>query len=342
MTVKPDWPRPTNSDPAPPASEPPAPKGTFSLENRPAAGLYLFGWLLTGLGLGLLFVAVQTRPPVGGLLLMGALLTLFLGLSAAAGYQIVARRSRPEAMFHGASPLLLLGLQLVISIAFGTAWLALGLPDPATSALGFLIISITLLAGYFLVVWLFGVRSGAMTWQDLGVPASRSASRWLSDIGFGAGVMLIVWPLATGAAAILATLLDSSTPDIVPPVATPLELALTALSAGILVPIGEELLFRGYSLTAWLRDLGPRSALIRSTLFFAFAHILSVTATSFDAGVRQALLTVVVITPVGAALGWIFLRRGLIASIAGHATFNLIGVVLLALTQLFPVTPPAG
>jgi membrane protease YdiL (CAAX protease family) len=43
-----------------------------------------------------------------------------------------------------------------------------------------------------------------------------------------------------------------------------------------------------------------------------------------------------VITPVGAALGWLFLRRGLIAAIAGHATFNLIGVVLLALAQNLP------
>jgi membrane protease YdiL (CAAX protease family) len=322
--------------------EPPRSGGTFSLEGRPAAGLYLFGWLLTAIGFGLLFVAVQTRPPIGGLLLMGALLVLFLGLASAAGYQIVARRTRPASMFHGASPLLLLGLQLVVSIAFGTAWLALGLPDPGSSSVGFLVISVTLLASYFLVVWLFGVRSGALTWQDLGIPAPASFGRLLGDIGFGTGVMIIVWPIATGLAAILATLLGSSTPDIVPPVQTPAEILLTALAAGILVPIGEELLFRGYSLTAWLRDLGPRSALIRSTLFFAFAHILSVTATSFDSGVRQALLTVVVITPVGAALGWIFLRRGLVASIAGHATFNLIGVVLLALTQLFPLTPPAG
>jgi len=54
-------------------------------------------------------------------------------------------------------------------------------------------------------------------------------------------------------------------------------------------------------------------------------------------------LTVVVIIPVGLALGWLFLRRGLIASIAGHATFNLIGVILIALAQSMPqVTPPTG
>ncbi len=64
------------------------------------------------------------------------------------------------------------------------------------------------------------------------------------------------------------------------------------------------------------------------------------TAATFDDGVRQALLTVVVITPVGVTLGWLFLRRGLVASIAGHATFNLIGVVLIALAQnLLPPGP---
>jgi len=49
-----------------------------------------------------------------------------------------------------------------------------------------------------------------------------------------------------------------------------------------------------------------------------------------------------VITPVGAVLGWLFLRRGLVASIAGHATFNLIGVLLVALTQLLPTGPLPG
>ena len=155
--------------------------------------------------------------------------------------------------------------------------------------------------------------------------------------------MLVVWPLVTVLTALLALTLNSSPPDVVPQVRSGFDILLTALGAAFLVPIGEELLFRGYSLTAWLRDRGPRSALVRSTLFFAFAHVLGVTAATFDEGVRQAVLTVVVITPVGATLGWLFLRRGLIASIAGHATFNLISVLLIALAQNLPqVSPPAA
>lgn len=322
--------------------EAPRPGKTFSLEGRPAAGLYLVGWLLTGVGLGLLFVALQVAPPVGGVLLMAALLMLGAGFSAAAGYQVVARRRRSPSQFHGASPPLLLGLQLVLSVALGIPLLVLGVPDPTSSAVGFLVVSVTLMATYVCVVWLFGVRTGAVSWSEMGFPRRASVGRLLGDIGFGFGTMLVVWPLTTLLVVLLALLLNSAPPDVVPPVQSVPDTLLIALGAGLLVPIGEEVLFRGYALTAWLRDLGPRSALIRSTLFFAVAHILSVSATSFDEGARQALLTVVVITPVGAALGWIFLRRGLVAAIAGHATFNLIGVLLVALGQLLPEVPAPG
>ena len=119
---------------------------------------------------------------------------------------------------------------------------------------------------------------------------------------------------------------------------TALETLFVVVGACILIQIGEELLFRGYSLTAWLRDLGPRSALIRTTLFFGLAHILNITVdqnqngAALD-GLKQALLEFLVIAPVGFVLGWIFLRRGLLASIAGHASFNLYGVLLLILYQ---------
>src|SRR6186997_186957 len=155
MTQVPD-PDSERADPDLTTAPPAQPTGYFALEGRPAAGLYVVAWLVGAVGLGLLFIALQTPPPVGGLLLMGALLTLAVGFASAAGYQIIARRSRPESAFHGASPLLLLGIQLVMSVAFGIAWLVLGVPDPSGSAIGFLVIALTLLVSYFLVVWIFG------------------------------------------------------------------------------------------------------------------------------------------------------------------------------------------
>ena len=53
-------------------------------------------------------------------------------------------------------------------------------------------------------------------------------------------------------------------------------------------------------------------------------------------GLKQAILVISVIAPVGLALGWLYLKRGLIAAIAGHAAFNLLGVLLPYLAQNLP------
>jgi membrane protease YdiL (CAAX protease family) len=162
-----------------------------------------------------------------------------------------------------------------------------------------------------------------------------SASRLLSDVGIGAVVMLVVAVLDSLWGGLLALLLNTSTPEVVPPPTGGVDAVLVFVGAGVLIPIGEELFFRGYALTAWLRDLGPRSALIRSTVFFAVIHVANIlvepTATGAFDGLKQSVLEIAVIAPVGFALGWLFLRRGLIASIAGHSAFNLLGILTLIL-----------
>ncbi len=155
-----------------------------------------------------------------------------------------------------------------------------------------------------------------------------------------AGTMLVVAVVAGLAGGLLARLLGTDAPEVVPLPSSTVELVMVALSAVILVPIGEELFFRGYALTAWLRDRGERSALIRSTVFFALVHIVTLTSATFDEGLRQAALVVAVIGPVGLALGWLYVRRGLFAAIAGHAAFNLFGILITVLAQNLP--PPAS
>lgn len=296
--------------------------------------LYLLGWLLSAVGFGLIFIAIQTPPPAGSLLLLGAMLALGLGFSAAAGYQIVLRSRRPESAFRGASPALLLGLQIVLSVIFSTPVALLGLQ--ITTPVGFVVASLALFLAYLVVVWLFGFRSAALSWRDLGYAERPNSRRVLGDIGTGVVATILLWPITTTLLLILSVLLNTSTAEIVPSPSTALDVLLLALGAAFLVPIGEELLFRGYAVTAWLKDLGPRTALIRSTVFFAFAHVLNIQADTFEAGLRQALLTVVVIAPVGLVLGWLFLRRGIVASITGHVTFNGIAVALLTLAQPSP------
>lgn len=269
---------------------------------------------------------------------MAALLMLIFGLSAAAGYQVVARRSRPPAKFRGPSPFLLFAIQVALVNVVSLALLAFGV-DLEGSGPGFLVAGIALLAGYVIVVWLFGVRTNALSVSELFGRARAKLDQLAADIFGGAGLMLLVAFLASLLGGIIARLIDTSAPEVVPLPTSGVDVVLVMLSAVVIIPIGEELLFRGYALTAWARDLGERAALLRATIFFALVHIITITSPTFMDGAKQALLVVLVIGPVGYALGWLYLRRGLVAAISGHAAFNLFGVLVMILAQNLPEIP---
>jgi membrane protease YdiL (CAAX protease family) len=299
--------------------------------------------VLSGLGLGALVVGVVAAPPLRGVLIMAGLLALLLGLGAAAGYQLIARRTRPPERFHGPSPLLLFGFQFVLVNAVSLVLLTFGVPlDDAFSPLGFFVATVVLLLGYITVVWLFGVRGGAVIWREMGLLRDLGPRRALADIGVGGGVMFLVALVAGVLGGLLARLLGVEAPEVLPAPTTALDITLVAFGACLLVPIGEELFFRGYTLTAWWRDLGPRAGLWRATVFFAAVHIVTLSSATFGEGLLQAVLVLAVIGPIGYALGWLFMRRGLVASIAGHAAFNLFGVLVLVLGQNLPTPPGAG
>lgn len=307
------------------------PQRTFSLEGRPAPGLYLAAWLLSGAGVALLIVGVQAGPPLGGLLLMAALLALALGFSLAAGYQVLARRQRAPDAYRGPSPLLVFGAFFVIVNALGVALVTLGLD--LSQPLGILVVLAVQVMGYVVAIWLFAVRSGALAWHDLDLRRSLASSRLVGDMLVGAGVM---FPATFGiliVTAIIFTALGVQPPEVVPSPTDPLGMVAIGLAVVLLVPIGEELFFRGFALTAWLRDLGERAAIVRSSLFFALFHIININAATFDEGARQALGVVLVILPVGAIMGVLFVRRGLLAAIAAHATYNGLGYTLGLLAE---------
>lgn len=273
---------------------------------------------------------------------MAALAALLLGLSAAAGYQVVVRRARPPERFRGPSPLIVFALQLVVVSIAGAGLFIVGLPLEGSGG-AFLVAAIVLFAGYLGVVWLFGFKSGALSLRSIGIPVGAGPRRWLADIGAGAGTMLVVGLLAALWAGVISLLLDTSAPEVVPIPTGGIDIVSVVIGACLLIPIGEEVFFRGYALNAWWRDLGEVSALVRSTLFFALVHIANVVVEPTQAGavegLKQAILVVAVIAPVGFALGWLYVRRGLIAAIAGHAMFNLFGVLGLLLSQNLPPAP---
>jgi membrane protease YdiL (CAAX protease family) len=268
---------------------------------------------------------------------MGGLAALLSGLAAAAGYQLVVRRARPAQRFRGPAPLILFAIQFLLVNALSLMLFVLGVPL-ADSPFGFLVSALVLLGGYVGVVWLFGVRSGALTWREMFGSAPLSADRVAFDVAIGGATMFGVAIVAGVLGGLLAQLLGTEAPAVIPVPTGAADVLAVALGASLIVPVGEELLFRGYALTAWWRDLGPRAALLRATIFFALVHIVTLSAATFAEGVKQATLVLAVIGPVGLALGWLFIRRGLVAAIAGHAAFNLFAILMLVLSQL--VSPP--
>jgi membrane protease YdiL (CAAX protease family) len=326
-------------------TQPPGPPGSrlFSLEDRPAPALYLIGWLASGSGLALLVVALASSSSFSPILALGAVVLLGIGLAFAAGHQVVARRTRPAQAYRGPSPLILFGLVFTLSTI---ASLGLGLAgvDPTEPA-GFLVSLAVIGSSYLLVVWAFVVRTGAMRWSEMGWPIwrSRPGQPWgpprpvvaqaVRDVGFALAFMVPVTFAAVLGGGLLALLLDVQPPPVVPEAENALDIAFVAVAAALVAPIGEELFFRGFALTAWWRDLGPRSALIRSAVFFAIIHIANVQATTFVDGLKQAIVQVAVILPIGLVIGVLFQQRGMIASIGAHLGYNGLLLALFFLSR---------
>ncbi len=110
-------------------------------------------------------------------------------------------------------------------------------------------------------------------------------------------------------------------------------LAIALIAAAVVAPISEEIFYRGFATTAWLRALGPTSAIVRGGLFFAAVHVLTIGGSAFEPAVRAAMVGFVVRIPIALALGWIFVRRrSLAASIGLHAAYNGIAVLITAAT----------
>jgi membrane protease YdiL (CAAX protease family) len=214
----------------------------------------------------------------------------------------------------------------VAALLAGLGWIA-----PESQSLGALAAVAVTTLGYFATVWLFVVRAHALTWTAMGWPASwRAGTRTLAaDALAGFALIVPTYIVTVLAGGVVAAALGVQLPSALPAPRTVPDAIATVLAAVVIAPVGEEAFFRGFSLSAWRRDLGLRSALLRATLFFAAAHILNATAGSASEWLRIALLQFLVIVPIGYALGWLFARRGIVASIAGHMTFNGMAVLLL-------------
>jgi membrane protease YdiL (CAAX protease family) len=311
--------------------EPPARAGTstFTIEGRSAPALFVVGWIATLAGIAMVSIAILSGgTPASRILLVVGLIALGVGLIAAAGSQGIERRARGVLPYVGPSPFLVLAAVvpvtalagLVVGIPF--ALLDVPLDGPFGALLG---VSLQVLV-YVGLLRLLVVDTGALDWPAMGV--RRLDARAVLDI-LGGALWALPVVFATGVlGAVLFQLVPVRPDSPLPPTGTATGLALSLLAGMIVAPFGEEVLFRGFATTAWVRARGTVPGIVLGALVFAFAHIIAVSGVSALDAFQGAMVAFIGRLPIALALGWIFVRRGTIwASFGLHAAFN--GILLV-------------
>ena len=179
---------------------------------------------------------------------------------------------------------------------------------------------------YVAIIRLLVVDTGALDWRAMGV--RRPDLRALGEIAGGALWALPVIAVTVPVSAILLAIFPVTPESPLPPTHEPVGFALSLIAGAIVAPVGEEVLFRGFATTAWVRGMGVRGGLVRAALVFAIAHILTISGSSAGDAIGLAVVGFGTRVPIALALGTLFVRRGTIWSSFGlHAAFN--GILLV-------------
>jgi membrane protease YdiL (CAAX protease family) len=318
---------PDAEDPPPP---PPAPVGltTFALEGRRAPALFAVGWIGALAGVALITMTTLGATGVAALALsVAGFGALAIGTILLAGSQTIERKAA-GASYAGPSPLLI----FVAVIATGRlAGYLVGIPllqvaGAIPPALGDLLGTVVLAVVFLGVLRLTVIGPGVFTWREMGLKPGLGEMLGLAG---GAAYALPVIIVTSVVAVVAVQVTGVTPPSPLPPTGTSTGLVLHLLAGAVLAPIYEEVLFRGYALTAWRRTVGPRAAIVRSSLLFVVAHVLFVGGDSFQEAVSLAFVGGVVRVPVAFVLGWLYVRTGsLWAPIGLHAAFNAVLIIL--------------
>jgi membrane protease YdiL (CAAX protease family) len=158
--------------------------------------------------------------------------------------------------------------------------------------------------------------------------------RWraeiLAGVLYGLGLYVVAVVFVGGLLLILLNALSGEqvqAPEQVPQGLSAVGIVVTSLYAIVIAPFGEELFFRGV-LFRTLRDRhGLRIGLLGTAVGFGLIHFI-------PGDVVDAALLMLVMAFTGASLGYLYERRGtIVAPIAAHVTFNVIGLVLILSLQ---------
>lgn len=319
-----DPPRPPGPDAARPGA------GTFTIEGRQAPALFVVGWLATLIGGGTVAIALFSGASgAAPVLLVVGLLVLGVGLIAGAGSQAVERRARGGRVYSGPSPLLVfaasipLSVVAIVAVSIPMAIIGLAVDGPAGRLASVAVQALI----YIGLIRLLVVDAGALSWRAMGIrrPDGAAFREFAQGALWAAPVILITIPIA----GLLSALFPVTPVSPLPPTGEMTGFLINLLAGAVVAPIGEEILFRGFATTAWAADLGPRRALVRGALFFAIAHVLTISGGTFGEALALVVIGFASRVPVALALGWLFLRGGSIwAPIGLHAAFNAILLTL--------------
>jgi membrane protease YdiL (CAAX protease family) len=228
---------------------------------------------------------------------------------------------RPDAYpgFWQAVRLLALLALIYMGFGLGTAYLL----DTFAAALPVrILLALTLFVLVYAVVLLWGARR------------AQAASREVFPLhGVAATVLATIVPTVVSASILLSELVNRFNRMVrLPPVRTDQAILLgdgttallvTALFIVILIPVVEELLFRGLILRGFMIRYGVRKAIIGSAVLFGLIHLHPVQAAG--AGL------------LGLLFGWWRVRTGsLVPGLVGHAVYNAVPVAIKAFHTSIP------
>ena len=316
-----------------PAAETPQPRvfglTTFSIDGRRAPGLFVVGWLATFIGAGLAAITLfGISGPAGTILWLGGLTGVAFGLILLGGSQSIERRAA-DAGYAGPSPVLVFLVVLAVSQLAGFAvglplsLIATNIPRPVGDLLGVIVQG----AAFAGVLRLMVVGGGALAWAEMGlVRGLADAARGMLGGAVFAGPVILVTAVLAAVAAQITGVVPASP---LPPTGTAPGLVLHLVAGAVIAPVAEELLFRGFALTAWRRSVGNRGAIARSSLVFVLAHVLFVGGDGFREAASLAFVAGIARVPVAIALGWLYVRTGSLWGPVGlHAAYNAILIVI--------------
>jgi membrane protease YdiL (CAAX protease family) len=174
---------------------------------------------------------------------------------------------------------------------------------------------------YIGLIRLLVVDTGALDWRAMGLRRLDRVA--IAEMLGGAVWAIPVIALTVPVSLVLLELFPVTPLSPLPPTGEAVGFALSLLAGALVAPFGEEMLFRGFATTAWVRGVGIRQGVFRAALVFAFAHVLTTSGTSAPDAFGLAVVGFGSRVPIALALGWLFVRRNTIWAPFGlHAAFN--------------------